>query len=338
MNLGQYISKLLPENEMVIIPDLGALVSKYKHAGINSKTGEITPPSKEIIFYRQIINDDGLLVDYIAEINLLPRYNALKIIKKECENIIYRLDKGERVLLEGVGEFFMNENNEIMFESHFNENMFPDSFGLEPVNFFEKDEYKSMPAITDTGKSNQNEELNKDSDTHPENEPVITPITETKRKTVKLWYLLLVIPLVIATFFMLSKNNEKVKMQVNHKNPEIHENIADTIYNVDSTQASATDSVEITEHEINKTEFVLTDLIDSTEFYLVVGSFKEEENVGKYIEQFDIDGYEPFYIGKTGSFHIVGIGKYNTEQEAYRARRDYIKKKCDPEAWIYKKQ
>jgi nucleoid DNA-binding protein len=333
MNLGQYISRLLPENETVIIPGFGALVSKYRHAGINSETGEITPPSKEIVFYRQIISDDGLLVACIADINLLSQYHALKMLEKERENIIYRLDKGERVLLEGVGEFFLDESNEIQFESHFNENMFSDSFGLEPVNFFEADDCEDVSAVTNADLSGRDEELNDDSDIRQENKPVTASIPEMKKKTVKWWYLLLPVPLVIAVFFMIGNNRKKItrQEQLSYITPEIHEDIADTIYKADSVQALAVDSVEIAES-------ALTGVADSAKYYLVVGSFKEEENVGKYIEKFDIDGYEPFYIGKTGSFHIVGIGKYNTEREAYRARRDYIERQNDPEAWIYIKQ
>ena len=335
MNLGQYINKLLFENDTVIIPGFGALVSKYKPAEINSETGEITPPSKEIFFHRQIRHEDGLLSGYIAENESLSQIDALKIIEKECENIIYRLDKGEKVLLEEVGEFFLNEINEIQFEPHFKENLLIDSFGLEPVNIFE-----------------ENTEL----------EPIITLIPETKKKARRLWYLLLLIPLAAIAFFVLSNNQDKVKVkeQENNQNSEIPEDTANIISIIDSiqvlpsdsiidtmqvlssdstinsTQPLAIDSLEVTEYELNTTEPIIN--IDTTKFYLVGGSFKEEKNAEKYIEQFNIEGYEPFYIGKTGSFHLVGLGRYNTEQEANKAKKDFIEKKPYSGVWVYEKK
>lgn len=327
MNLGQYINRLLPENEMVIIPGFGALVSKYKHAVINRETGEITPPSKEVVFYRQIVNDDGLLVGYIADINLLPRHNALKIIEKERDSIIYRLDKGERVLLEEVGEFFLDESNEIRFESHFDANMFPDSCGLESVSLSEEDDYEYALATTDADAPDRHEGTSPEPDVRQGNEPVTDSAEEAKPRVVKWWYLLLLIPLAIAVFLMIGNNDQKLVDPV----PRSAVHIPDEIHTADSTPVQVTDSVEMAEP-------VLIHHVDSARYYLVTGSFQDEENVSRYIEKFNLDGYEPFYIGKTGSFHLVGIGKYNTEREAYRARRDYIEMENDPEAWIYIKQ
>ena len=306
--LGQYIKKLLPENDTVIIPGFGAFVSKYKPSEINSETGEITPPSKEFFFHRQVRNDDGLLVGYIAKNESLSRSNASKIIKKECESIIYRLDGGEKVRLEEVGEFYLNENNEIQFEPQFKENLLLDSFGLEPVNIIEE---------------------------NIETEPVTTSSPEVEKKTGRLWYLLLIIPFAVAVFFVYGNRQNKVKVQENHQNLEMPEETANAIYDIDSMQVLATDSVEIKEQETNATEPVLN---DSARFYLVGGSFMDIKNAEKYIEQFNTEGYEPFYIGQTGSFHLVGIGRYNTKQEAFRAQKDYTWKKPDSGVWVYEKQ
>ena len=321
-NLGHYINKLLLENDIVIIPGLGAFVSKYKPAEINNETGYITPPSKEFSFNQQIKNNDSLLVGFVAESESLSRPNALKAIEKECERIIYRLDKGENVLLEEVGVFFLNKSNEIQFEPHFKGNMLLDSFGLEPVNIF-------------------------DDSTETEIEPVTAsiPIPETEKKTGRLWYLLLIIPLAAIALYVLYKNQDKItkQKQENHLNTDIRKEATNTIplidsvqtLTIDSTQVPATDSVETIEIEPNVTEPVLN---DSAKYYLIGGSFKEEENAEKYIKQFNIEGYEPFYIGKSGDFHLVGIGRYNTQQEAFRANKDYIAKNPNSEVWVYEKQ
>ena len=344
-NLGQYIKNLLQENDTVIIPGFGAFISKYKPAEINSETGEMTPPSKEIIFSRQIRNDDGLLVSYVAESESLSRLNALKIVEKECEKIIYKLDKGEKVLLEEVGEFFMNENNEIQFDPRFTQNMLLDSFGLESVNIPEENTKNSVY------------------------EPIITSTPKTKKKKRWLWLLLLLILIAIIAFLMfcnnvsirnrindfvtnilivLCDNKNKVNNQENIHISEILEDNTTATTIIDSTQVLANDTtnsseivsaeIEINEIEINENEIteqtVLT-INNSPGFYLVGGSFIYEENVKKFIEQFNVEGYEAFYIGKKGSFHLVAIGKYNTIQEAHRAVNNYVRKRPDSGAWIY---
>jgi len=353
-NLGQYIKKLLPENDSVIIPGFGALVSKYKPAEINSETGEMIPPAKEIFFNQQIRYDDGLLVACIAESESLSRYDALKVVEKERENIIYRLDKGEKVLLEEVGEFSLNENNEIQFEPRFTQNMLIDSFGLEPVNIpdIPEENTKTEPAPAP----------------EPVYEPIITSTPKTKKKRRGLWLLLLLILIAIIVFFMfsnytlfmrnrindfvtnifivLSDNKNKVNNQENIHISEILEDNTTATTIIDSTQVLANDTtnssaivsaeIEINENEI--TEQTALTINDSPGFYLVGGSFIYEENVKKFIEQFNVEGYEAFYIGKRGRFHLVGLGKYNTLQEAHRAVNNYVRKRPDSGAWIYEKK
>lgn len=332
MNLDEYIKRLLPENEILIIPGFGALVSEYKPAAVNGETGEITPPSKTIGFYPKINNNDGLLVGYVARSMSLSRFDALKIIEKECEDIICRLDQGERVVMEGTGEFFLNENNEIGFQPHFNANMFPGSFGLEPVNFLEDIEdngHTAAPAATHAGAPDTNEELNEEPGAPPENEPAATPVPEENGRKRKLWYLLLIIPLAAAGVYMLNNS------QKNDKRPETPQVVADTTHTADSVPPPAADTVEITPPELAINPPAVT---VSARFYVVAGSFQDENNAEKYIEQLALEGYTPFYIGKTGSFHIVGIGKYETAREAYKARRAYVKETHNCGAWIYEEK
>ena len=62
----EYISDLLFLHDCVIIPDFGGFICNYKSAYIDDESGLICPPSKDILFNRNLTHNDGLLVSWIA--------------------------------------------------------------------------------------------------------------------------------------------------------------------------------------------------------------------------------------------------------------------------------
>ena len=145
MKLGKYIHDLLLEHETVIIPGFGAFLSEYKPAEISET--EIKPPSRQISFSSNIRNNDGLLVGYIANIEQVSHFDALKIIEKERDNIVFLLDKGEEVTLEETGKLFHSEKDGIQFTSIQNENLLMESFALEAVSLEKLMEDQPEPEI-----------------------------------------------------------------------------------------------------------------------------------------------------------------------------------------------
>lgn len=131
MDLAKFIHELLLENDIVIVPGFGAFVSEYKPAEISEDSDEIKPPSKTVSFNPQIRNNDGLLVGYVAEKKRSSHFDALKKIEKDREEILYKLDKGEKVELDEVGVLCYGKDNIVEFSSLQDESMFLDSFGLE---------------------------------------------------------------------------------------------------------------------------------------------------------------------------------------------------------------
>ena len=122
---------------MVIIPGFGAFISEYQPAEIDDKTDEIKPPSTRLVFNPQIRNNDGLLVGHVAEQTRSSHFEALQKIEKERDNIIYQLDKAERVELEDIGVLFYNSDNQIEFISESDKNLSHESFGLEATSLNE---------------------------------------------------------------------------------------------------------------------------------------------------------------------------------------------------------
>ncbi len=255
MKLAKYIHDLLLENETVIIPGFGAFISTYKPAVISET--EIKPPSKEISFTRQIRNNDGMLVTAIATAIArkakISQPNALKRIERERENILYQLDRGEKVVVENLGVLFYNEKNEIQFSPFHDENLLMDSFGFEPITVADAVE---KPEETEPSKDFAEEimvsegiEINIESENADKTvSEIISPVTEPepvsqtedfpenekiklprplpewaikqpveRKKTSRYWFLLILIPIFIGGYFVLNKFSTNFQNQPTKK-------------------------------------------------------------------------------------------------------------------------
>ncbi len=318
MNLGKYIHELLLENETVIIPGFGAFISVYKPAEIQGDV--IKPPSKEISFTQQIRNNDGLLVGRVSNQEGISHLEAIKTIGKQRENLIYLLDKGERVILEKTGTLWFNANNEMEFEPFSDDNLLLDSYGLESIST------KLMNQEEDA--INEAEEMISDS------EP------EKQKKRSALWYLLILIPIVIAGIFVLMNERKSTK-------PE-ELKLQEKMVAVEKPPLAKPDVLlnDALENKIDRAE-VLSDSIETSipqtenkvgtgtaKFYLVSGGFKEEANAKEFVVALKDQGFDAFLLGKRGSFYLVAIGTYQSESEALRARKSITKNDTAKNLWI----
>ena len=371
MDLGKYVHALLLENETVIVPGFGAFLSNYKPAGINEETNVINPPSKEIIFSQKIRNNDGLLVGYIAENEDIPHFDALKKMEREREEILYKLDKGEKVTLENTGILFLDESQEIVFEAFQNDNLLLDSFGLETTLLTNLEEDEEVVAEVEDAPDEQEqgsaEEIS--GKIHPENDtpgvsfdaeepkpPLLTnpedlkpqqnqseePVPvyvypseddylPEKKRRKWLWLLVLAPVVVVGIYFLFSK------IKTSKTENSFQES---SVVVVPSRENQIIDSVDVTTQNdsasLINTGSQITKITpaDSLRFILVGGSFKDEENAENYLQQLKEAGLEPFHLGKRGNFFIVGVGRYNTEKEALTASREYSEKNPESAFWI----
>ena len=369
MKISTCIHKLLLENEIVIIPGFGAFISQYKPAEINPENDEIKPPSKELSFNQKIRNNDGLLVGYFAEKKGISHFDALREIEKERENIIYQLDKGEKITFENVGILFRNPDNEIEFESFQQENLLIDSFGLEATSLTpseteietevedEKHEEQEIPVSGGENEITEPEtepEIISDKEMEEPQETIHEPTTfvkeqlvfgvykpagpgeeeNKKKKRGWLWLFLIFIPIIIAGYFLYNRNVAPPQIQkerpVQKKEAvESNKNLLPDSTKLDSTQQETSETLQP-----DQTSTI--ENMNQGNYYLVGGSFKEEENAEKFLEEFNAEGYTPFKLGKRGNFYIIAIGRYNTEKEAVTAQNQFMDKNPDSGTWVYK--
>lgn len=137
MKVIQAIRKLLFLEDCVIIPGLGGFVSQYRPAVIDKSTGTFSPPAKVIVFNGELVQNDGILVDFIAAREGIPTGMARQQVDLFVEETRKKLEHGIPVFIEGIGQFFQDSNREIRFQADAGTNLFLDSFGLAPFHLHE---------------------------------------------------------------------------------------------------------------------------------------------------------------------------------------------------------
>ena len=135
MNLENLISELLLRHNCVVIPTFGGFVAGQVPAHFDTDKGVILPPRKSLLFNKQLISNDGLLIATYAKHNHLNYDVAEFFIKETVQKWQEKLAKGERVTIENVGFLYLDAEKNIGFEQDRYSNLLLASYGLANVHF-----------------------------------------------------------------------------------------------------------------------------------------------------------------------------------------------------------
>lgn len=135
MNLENLISELLLRHNCVVIPTFGGFVAGQVPAHFDTDKGVILPPRKSLLFNKQLISNDGLLIATYAKHNHLNYDVAEFFIKETVQKWQIKLAKGERVTMENVGFLYLDAEKNIGFEQDRYSNLLLASYGLANVHF-----------------------------------------------------------------------------------------------------------------------------------------------------------------------------------------------------------
>ncbi len=134
-NISKYINQLLYNHECVIISGLGAFISYNEVTTIDKKKNYFTPNKKFISFNSEIKKNDGLLANYISEIENISYEEACIAVATFTKNIVLKINNGEVFYFESIGNLKINSIGEIVFNSDNKINFDPDFFGLDSFYF-----------------------------------------------------------------------------------------------------------------------------------------------------------------------------------------------------------
>lgn len=131
---------LLLQHSCVIVPGFGGFVSQTNSAKVDWSKGVILPPKKSLLFNRQLVNNDGLLINYISEKREISYPESEEMVAIKVSDWKTKLHSGQRIELDRIGNLFLDSERNIQFEQDRFTNLLLESYGLEKIHFIGEDE------------------------------------------------------------------------------------------------------------------------------------------------------------------------------------------------------
>lgn len=163
-------------------------------------------------------------------------------------------------------------------------------------------------------------------------------IQNERKKIGWYWYLLILLIIIICGFFIFknkSNTSETVVEIEKNSNVQQEEIQTETILPADSVEKSLVEPTN-TESDVNvSAEPKISS--ETTKYYIIGGSFKNEERVEKYILKLKEKGINGFSLGQKGKLYLVGIDSFDNETDAQKSLNELVKANPGWNLWIYKK-
>ena len=140
--IEQLLGDLLLRHNCVIVPSFGGFVAKQVSARIDYASGKMFPPSKSLLFNKQLINNDGLLVNELSVANGLSYDEAAEQVQTKVNEWNKVLTSGARIELDRIGYLFFDAEKNLCFEQDRFFNLLLESFGLGQVHFLTEEDVK----------------------------------------------------------------------------------------------------------------------------------------------------------------------------------------------------
>lgn len=332
MVLDKYISELLYKHDCVIVPALGGFIANYQTAKINELQNTFYPPSKSISFNKNLINNDGLLANHIAQKERLSYPNACKRLEHEVSIINTGLKNKKRVVLKDVGALFLDAENRLNFEPAENINYLLDAYGL---TIFQKQPIKRVTI---------EEKITKE---FKDRTAPLVVVKEEKSSSRK-WLVAAAITIPLTFFAIWIPSKYDIGADINYANLNPFKPEAKAVYfpsdfslsteeglkkekSLKERVATADASKNFLSFKINESEFIVklreniaaepvsTYVATSStrlHYHIVGGCFSSKVNAKKMVRRLKKEGFDASIIGKRKGLWTVSYSSFATRKEA----------------------
>lgn len=129
------VSSLLLRHSCVIIPNFGGFVAKSIAAKLDLDRGLFLAPSKQLLFNKNLLNNDGLLISEYASLNAIEYSKSQSKIEEFVLDLKSKLNSKQSVHIERVGKLSFDIEGNLVFEQDRYFNLLLSSYGLSHVQF-----------------------------------------------------------------------------------------------------------------------------------------------------------------------------------------------------------
>ena len=331
LEINQIIKELLQLHDCVIFPNLGGFVAQYSPANFDEKKSVLSPPHKQILFNKNLVNNDGLLVNAIAQKNNISYENAIESLSDILLEINKNLKTQNQYDFQGIGILYNNEG--VLNFKQKSINLLSSSYGLMPLNI---DEFKM---------SNKSEK--------------VIDLNSSKYIKTQIKNLALAASVILVIFysawipiqtqllkqdgefnysdlnpFTFKKENlvaiDDVKFQ--HPKKEIK-----SIQPIDKTSEKSSSIILKSKLKNNLKPTVSISNQSSNETYeVVIGSFSNEINAKNMIIKLNNKGISARKLKKENKLFRISVGKFLNKNNAKKLQKS-IRKRYKISSWILTK-
>ena len=352
IDIAACVGELLYEHESVIIPQLGGFMASYRAASIDHVQGVLQPPSKGLNFNDNLVVNDGRLVEYVAKKYSLDRSSAEEEIQKFVEQTKLSLHQREIVNFPGVGRLYLDFEKKHKFLQDQN-NFNTDSFGLPSVQFYpiyRNQEVRPAPAPVTTPSIAPKPKVTA---TTPHKKPsrLATMLTGGKMadwmQPFMFGVVFLALGVIILSVVIIKrelKPNPATVLMGETKPVNINQPPGGG-YDDDEEPTLVRDfeeeqqSTELEEANVRADEPQVEDTEGATlapgveEVIVIIGLFKDRNNISKLIEKIYLTGFEPYTTPKDGATQVGVIFASRNDQERDR-KLERVRSEFNAKAYI----
>ncbi len=342
--ITQYLTELLYEHNCVILPGFGGFIANRLPSKINEVQQRVEPARKVVVFNINLIQNDGLLATHVSNKQSISYDKASQLIVEFVSVLKTDIQLKRHRSMAGIGDFYLNSEDKIVFIPEADINFAKDSFGLFPITI------RKILRDTPRTKTVEKEKLR--------SQPIPFTQPQTKRSR-KLLYSTLLIALPLALGFFTQQSgilqkadinlgdffkstapvvvlNETVKQPVNESNKTIEIAIPENSKTETPTQASPTTTVEVPKPDIS----AATNAPAKTEtvrFHIIGGSFGVPQNAQKFTQLLVSKGFKAYIAGTNATgLAMVSYAGFASESEAQQFLQK-IQQSENTQAWLLNK-
>lgn len=196
----EILSELLLQHSCVIIPEFGGFVAKQSSAKIDFDRNLIIPPSKQLLFNKHLVSNDGLLINELALKTNCSFQDSENRVFQFVDEINSGLKKSKFFELSKIGTFHLDSEGNINFKQDRYFNLLLNAYGLVSVEFIPKDHAEKI-----------------EDDKKNEKDPKIISIKPVKRNTWKYVAAACILPIAFYSIWIPAKTDVLQSGLISHR-------------------------------------------------------------------------------------------------------------------------
>lgn len=330
MDISAHISELLFEHDCIIIPGFGGLVCNYAPAEIHPIENTVSPPSKAISFNRNLQTNDGLLVNYLMQTENISFDAATDFVTKWVDATKAMINSGEVVIINKVGRFHNDIENNLQFKVDTSVNYLKTSFGLRKVTAYPViSRQRTLPLETEEAATYEEQ----------------APVKHSQWKVAAIIVLMLCLGALAQMMWMgveikpLHLNEAGVMGFINTFSNNKPQAVAPIEITESTNEGVSTETPTTVTEPTTLTEpatVVETPVTGTEQYYIIIGAFKRGKNIDAAKADLALQhGDSNVLIDNNGSLTRIGYFAGSTEAAA---RKELDKAKgANADAWLFKK-